>query len=134
MKNYLRGFRGFILAAVVLTTLTSHADETNYVGGDWTFMDSQKVLTEAADITPSKYPDCDAAIVEWKMLREYRADGTADCQDETFVKVLTEKGRRGNRQLSFGFMLPYSTVAVVKLEVIKPDGKVIPVDVAANSK
>ena len=61
-------------------------------------------------------------------------DGTGECQDETFVKVLTEKGKRNNRTLSLSFMLPYSTVEVVKLEVIKPDGTIVPVDVAANSK
>jgi hypothetical protein len=31
-------------------------------------------------------------------------------------------------------MLPYSTVQVVRLEVVKPGGAVEPVDVAANSK
>ena len=31
-------------------------------------------------------------------------------------------------------MLPYSTVEVAKLEVIQPDGRTVPVDVAANSK
>ena len=124
----------FVVIAIALVALTTNAAETNYAGSDWNFMDSKKVLAEAADVTPAKYPNCDAAIVEWKMMRKYRADGTADCQDETFVKVLTEKGKRENRELSFGFMLPYSTVTVVKLEVIKPDGKVVPVDVAANSK
>ena len=68
------------------------------------------------------------------MVRVYRADGTGECQDETFVKVLTEKGKRNNRTLSLGFMLPYSTVEVVKLEVMQPGGEVVPVDVAANSK
>ena len=48
--------------------------------------------------------------------------------------MLTEKGKRGNRTLSLSFMLPYSTEEVVKLEVINPDGTVVPVDVAANSK
>jgi hypothetical protein len=61
-------------------------------------------------------------------------DGTGECQDEAFVKVLTEKGKRGNRTLSLSFMLPYSTEEVVKLEVIKPGRHGEPVDVAANSK
>ena len=67
-------------------------------------------------------------------MRVYRADGTGESQDETFIKVLTEKGKRDNRTLSLSFMLPYSTVEVVALEVIKPGGEVVPVDVAANSK
>ena len=134
MKKHLSVFCGFIVIAFVLAALAANAAETNYVGDAWNFMDAQKVLAEAADITAAKYTNCDAAVVEWKMLRNYRTDGTADCQDENFIKVLTEKGKRANRALSFGFMLPYSTVAVVKLEVIKPDGSVTAVDVAANSK
>ena len=84
--------------------------------------------------TLAKYPDCDDATVEKKMMRVYRADGTGESQDETYTKVLTEKGRRNNRTLSLSFTIPYSTVQVVRLEVIKPDGQIVPVDVAANSK
>jgi uncharacterized protein DUF3857 len=67
-------------------------------------------------------------------MRNFRPDGTGERQDETFTKVLTEKGRRNNRTISQSFMLPYSTVQVISLELIKPDGRVVPVDVAANSK
>jgi transglutaminase-like putative cysteine protease len=109
--------------------------ETNlYTGPTWAFVDARQVLAAANDITTAKYPDCDEATVEKKMVRAYRADGTGECQDEAFVKVLTEKGKRNNRTISMYFMLPYSTVEVVKVEVIKPDGKATEVDVAANSK
>src|SRR5206468_10475442 len=64
----------------------------------------------------------------------YRADGTGECQDESFVKVLTEKGKRGNRSITQYYMLPYSKAEVTSLEIIKPDGKVVPVDVEANLK
>ena len=78
----------------------------------WSLTDAKKALAAAAEITPEKYPNCDDATVEKKMMRVYRADGTGECQDETYTKVLTEKGRRDNRTLSLSFMLPYSTVAV----------------------
>jgi len=68
------------------------------------------------------------------MVRVYRPDGTGECQDETFVKVLTEKGKRGNRSLSLWYMLPYSVAEAVKVGVIKPAGEVVAVDLAANSK
>src|SRR2546429_9288774 len=71
--------------------------DTNYNGPRWAFLDNNKVLESAATITTAKYPDSDAATVEKKMVRVYRADGTGECQDESFVKVLTEKGKRGNR-------------------------------------
>jgi transglutaminase-like putative cysteine protease len=124
------------LALVALATLgwPATSDTNRYSGDIWAFVNPKEVLAAAADITLAKYPDCDDAIVEKHMVRAYRADGTGESQDETFVKVLTEKGKRGNRTLSLSFMLPYSTVKVVKLEVLKPDGTAVPVDVAANSK
>jgi len=131
----------FCIPALVLvlvangTTCTALGDGTNlYTGSDWAFLDTQKVLAAAGDITAEKLPNCDSATVDGKSVRIYRVDGTGESQDETFVKVLTEKGRRDNRTLSFGFMLPYFTVSVPALELIKPDGAIVPVDVAANSK
>jgi hypothetical protein len=113
----------------------SAAAQTNrYSGPLWSLVDARKVLEAAADITLAKYPDCDDATVEKKMMRVYRTDGTGECQDETYTKVLTEKGRRNNRTLSQSFTIPYSTVQVVQLEVIKTNGQIVPVDVAANSK
>ena len=123
-----------LLVAIVLAASSAFATTNDYAGAIWAFEDSRPILTTAADITAAKYPDCDSATVEQKMVRAYRPDGTADSQDETFVKVLTEKGRRANRTISLGFTLPYTTVDVVKLEVVKPDGTATPVDVAANSK
>jgi transglutaminase-like putative cysteine protease len=109
--------------------------QTNRYAGDvWSFVDSKPVMATAHEITLAKYPDCEEATVEKKMVRVYRADGTGESQDEAFVKVLTEKGKRNHRTLSLSFMLPYSTVEVVKMEVLKPDGEAIAVDVAANSK
>jgi transglutaminase-like putative cysteine protease len=125
---------GLVWAAIALAELSAHGDTNRYAGDNWVLVDVTNVMAAAAEITPAKYPDCDEATVEQKSVRVYRADGTGECQDETFVKVLTEKGRRDNRTLTMNFMLPYTTVAVPKLEVIKPDGETVPVDVAANSK
>jgi len=126
---------GFLfLVAVGLAVLPTRGDTNAYVGSRWALADTGKVLAAAAAIRPAAFPDCDTAIVEERSVRVYRADGTGEAQDETFVKVLTEKGRRANRTLGLSFMLPYSTVAVPTLEVMKPDGRVEPVDVAANSK
>jgi transglutaminase-like putative cysteine protease len=124
-----------LFAAVALAAPTLRADGTNgYSGPLWTFENPSNALAAAAGITAAKYPDSDAATVEQKMVCSYRPDGTAEEQQETFTKVLTEKGRRDNRTIVLGFMLPYSTVAVAKLDVVAPDGTVTPVNVAANSK
>jgi len=109
-------------------------ESTAYTGPKWEFLDAKKVLGAAAEVSAANYPDCDEATIEKKMVRVYRADGTGECQDESFVKVLTEKGKRNNRSLSLYYMLPYSTAQAIKLEVMKPDGQTSIVDVAANSK
>jgi transglutaminase-like putative cysteine protease len=124
----------FVWLVLVLAAWPARAEDTNFAGAEWSVVEPQGVLAAAAEITPDKYPDCDSATVEEKSVRDYRADGTGECQDETFTKILTEKGRRENRELSLFFELPYFTVEVPKLEVIQPDGKIIPVDVAANSQ
>jgi len=121
-------------SGLMVWSAAAQNNTNRYEGPNWSLVDAPKVLAAAGDITLAKYPDCDDATVEKKSMRVFRADGTGETQDETYTKVLTEKGRRGNRTLSLGFMLPYSTVQVVKLELIKPDGKVVAVDVAANSK
>ncbi len=136
-KSFLK-VRGLVPSVIVLVlgfTLVARAEDTNlYTSSDWALLDAGKVLAAAANITPAQFPNCDSAIVDGKSVREYRLDGTGESQDETFVKILTEKGRRDSRTQSFGFMLPYFTVSVPKLELMKPDGRVVPVDVAANSK
>ncbi len=126
--------RALAFTALLALACSARAQSNRYSGASWAFLDPQKVLAAAADITLAKYPDCDEATVEKKMTRVYRPDGTGECQDESFVKVLTEKGKRNNRTLSLNYMLPYSTEEVVKLEVINTNGETTPVDVAANSK
>ena len=119
---------------LMLIAGTANAQTNDYTGPIWSLVDAPKIIEAAKEITKAKYPDCDDATVEKKMMRIYRDDGTGECQDETYTKVLTEKGRRNNRTLSLSFMLPYSTVKVVKLELIRENGQVVPIDVAANSK
>lgn len=123
-----------ILLALALGALPVCAQDTNFTAAEWNPIDPKAAMAAAAQITPEKNPNCDSAIVEQRSVRDYNPDGTGACQDETFTKVLTEKGRRDAREQTFFFMLPYWTVQVPKVEVIKEDGTVVPVDVAANSK
>jgi len=102
--------------------------------GDWSYLDLKKVMAAAAEITPASYRECDEATVDAKIIGAFRPDGTGEMQYETYLKVLTEKGKRDNRTLRQQFYVPYNTAVVDRLEVIKPDGSVRPVDVAANAK
>ena len=121
----------FVLSCVRLAGADGAAA---YQGARWAGLDVPKVQAAAATITTASQPGCDEVIVEQRFVRAYRADGTGETQDETFVKALTEHGKDENRLLRLQFELPYTKVEVVRLEVLKPDGSVVPVDVAANSK
>jgi transglutaminase-like putative cysteine protease len=136
MKIYAPMKSSWLLAATFAGVLLCGraAEAGAYEGPRWQFLDAKKAVAAAAEITSAKYPDSDEATIEKKMVRVYRADGTGECQDETFVKVLTEKGKRNNRSLSLYYMLPYSTAEATKIEVIKPGGEATAVDIAANSK
>src|ERR1039457_1105936 len=122
-------FRTLALTLALCVAPLLRGESTNrYTGELFAPADTKAVLAAAADITLAKYPDSDEATVERKMVRVYRQDGTGEAQDDVFTKVLTEKGKRNNRTLSLSFMLPYSTVEVARLEVIKPNGEPVPVD------
>lgn len=132
-KISLRVFASILLALAAMS-LPVFAADADFSGAEWNLVDLQKVQAAAAEITPQKYPDDDSALVDQNSMRDYHEDGTGASQDESFTKVLTEKGKRENRELSYSFMLPYWTIEVAKLEVVKPNGTVVPVDIAANSK
>lgn len=97
-------------------------------------LDVEVALERAAAVTPEKFPNADDVLVDDYILCIYQPDGTSVEWDDTLMKVLTEKGRRDNQGLSFHFTLPYGTVSVEKLEVIKPDGTVVAVNVEEQSR
>ena len=126
---------GFLwLAGLTLGWLPARGGTNDYIGSRWALADPAPILAAANAITTAAYPDCDTATVEQRSVRVFRADGTGEAQDESFVKVLSEKGRRAYRTLTLSFTLPYATVEVTHLELLKPGGAVVSVDVAANSK
>jgi hypothetical protein len=99
-----------------------------------TLLDREQVVKSAAEVTSQAYPNADLVQVDDFTRCEYRPDGTGMMWSDNYTKVLTEKGRREEQGLSFGFLLPYNKVAVSVVELIKPDGSIVPVDVAKQSK
>jgi transglutaminase-like putative cysteine protease len=122
------------MAVALFTSQIRAAEAVRYAGQEWSLLDTANVLSAAADVTAARFPNCDEVMVDEKIVEVYHADGRAENQYETYTKVLTEKGRRGNAVVTLGFLLPYFTVQISRLEVIKPNGRVVPVDIVANSK
>ncbi len=92
------------------------------------------LVERAAKATVEVYPDADSVLLYDLQQAVYQVDGSGRTRDDYYQKVLTEKARRELRSLPLSFDAFYEKIEVAKLEVIRPDGKVIPVDVARNAK
>ncbi|MFA7173770.1 MAG: DUF3857 domain-containing protein [Kiritimatiellia bacterium] len=97
-------------------------------------LDIQRVIVAAQGITAQQFPDADQILVDDHVLEEYNKDGTSISWDDEYTKILTEKGRRENISHNFAYNTSYSTSFVYRAEIIKPDGTIIPIDVAQYSK
>jgi len=98
------------------------------------FLTLETLAGMSVAVTAEKYPDSDYVLIDDFIQIEYQADGTSETWDDTAVKILTEKGKRANRTLSLGFNISYGTNRFSRVQVIKPDGTVNEVDIAAQSK
>lgn len=98
------------------------------------FLEIDQIVAQAAAATVEKYPDSDDVLIDDVIQVEYQPDGTSETWDDTAIKILTEKGKRDNRTLTLHFNTSYGSNYFTRVEVIKPDGSVQPVDLAANSK
>ncbi|MFP4028967.1 MAG: DUF3857 domain-containing protein [Candidatus Brocadiia bacterium] len=101
------------------------------------FLDQKKVIEAAKKVTGQKYPNAEDVLVDDHIRVRYFEDGTSRMWDDWYVKILTEKGRRERATLEMHFTIPYSLpedIQVKKLEVIKPDGRIVKVDVKSQSR
>ncbi len=94
-------------------------------------LDRDAVVREARGVTRERFPDADRVLVNDRVLERYEKDGTSVLWDDEFSMVLTEKGRRAASSYQIAFSASYGTAFVHRAEIIKPDGKVLPVDMTA---
>jgi transglutaminase-like putative cysteine protease len=94
---------------------------------------TRDTLTFAAR-SNTKYPDADMLLVEDQTRIRYETDGTHRYITDMAYKILTEKGRQEKSIVGIGYSADYGTSRFVRAEVVKPDGRVIPVDLAAQSR
>ncbi|MEI6055631.1 MAG: DUF3857 domain-containing protein [Lentisphaerota bacterium] len=120
----------FILSAFLTSSVFLLGADVSPIG----LLNLQDVLDKAKACTIETYPNSDEVLVDDYIKVTYKADGTGETWDDTIFKILTDKGREDYKILSFNYTLPYSQVEIKKLDVIKPDGRMIPVDVKANAR
>jgi len=97
-------------------------------------LNREDVLKASKSVTAELYPDADDVLLDDYTSVRYNPDGTAIEYCDSYQKILTEKGKRENNELTLSFTIPYDAVKVLLLEVIKPDGHVVQVDVAKQGK
>jgi transglutaminase-like putative cysteine protease len=133
----MRRYSRFVLwiVAVLLPASSAFALDTSPTG-DYSkgILDRQAVMAEAVKATSEAYPNADDVLVDDHILVRYEADGRGVTWDDTYMKVLTEKGKRDNETLDMSYQEGFTKVSVPLLEVIKPDGTAIPVDVEKQSR
>jgi uncharacterized protein DUF3857/transglutaminase superfamily protein len=98
------------------------------------FIERGKVMQAIKKVNREKYPDADSVLVRDVQKVTYQADGTSIEFDEFYQKILTEKGKRGAGVFTEYFNRSYGKVSILAIEIIKPDGKTIKIDLAKNSK
>ncbi len=119
-----------LVGAIVWCHPAAAESQRDYAQG---LLDQQAVVKSAAQITRQTYPEADSVYVDDSTLCEYQPDGTGITWSDSYMKVLTEKGRREKQSLSFLFTQPYLQVTVSRLELIKPDGQIIRMDPTEQS-
>lgn len=95
---------------------------------------SRDVVLESAQAVNAKaYPNAEVVVVDCRHFVSYEKDGTYDEWYESYVKILNEKGRRRYKSITSSFTIPYNTTEFQLVEVIREDGSVERIDLAANS-
>lgn len=125
----MRFFRLAVFTALIFSSHLISAENSS--GG---LLDFQDVFEKSKLCTIETYPNSDEVLVDDYIKVTYNSDGTGETWDDTIFKVLTDKGREDYKILSFNYTLPYSQVEIKKLDVIKPDGRMISVDIKANAR
>jgi len=95
---------------------------------------ADEIRAAAAKTTPSDYPDADTVILDSVTCEIYNPDGTSVIFDDTYTKIMTEKGRRAESKSSFHFDAFYSEIEIAAAEIIKADGSVTQIDLERNCK
>ncbi len=97
-------------------------------------IDRAQAVAAAAKVSVKDYPDADVVLIHDYEKAWYKPDGTGYTVEEVYEKILTEKGKRESNTLDLYFHKHYNKMEVLQLELIKPDGKAVAIDIAANSK
>ena len=93
---------------------------------------SAPVCTMPVDRLVEDFPDADTVLLDEIERVAYEPDGRYETVDESWLKILTEKGRREESTTSFSYSKRYGEGEFVFVGIIGTNGVERPVDLAAN--
>ena len=88
----------------------------------------------ADDVTRARFPDADSVVVDESERVAYNPDGTYETFSESFVKILTEKGRREESTVSLSYSKRYAEAEILYVGAVGADGREREIDVRATTK
>ena len=89
---------------------------------------------EWSDVTQERFPDADCVLVDSFDDIVYNPDGTYVRTTSQTLKILTEKGRREESEVSLRYSARYGKAAILSASVTSADGTKREIDVAAVTK
>ena len=84
-------------------------------------------------VTRGKYPDADVVTVEERESVSYNPDGTSETECESWTKILTEKGRRGESTITLNYSKRYGEAEITYVGAVGADGRERAIDVKATT-
>ena len=93
-----------------------------------------EILADSAAVTAEAFPDADTVLMDSVTYERYQPDGTSVVYDDTYSKILTEKGRREEATSSLHYNAFYGECEIVAAEIVKASGAVVPVDLERNAR
>jgi transglutaminase-like putative cysteine protease len=88
----------------------------------------------AAAYAAVQEPEADLLLVEDQTRIRYETDGTSSYLSDSAYKILTESGRQEKSTVQIGYSASYGNARFVRAEVIKPNGQIIALDLAVQSR
>jgi len=88
----------------------------------------------ADEVTRARYPDADAVLVDDVEKVRYQPDGTYESIEESWTKILTEKGRREESVVTLDYSKRYGEAAIRYVGIVDASGVEREVDVRATTK
>ena len=119
-----------ILVVISYAASASTTDTNSYITL------GSNILETSREVTGERFPDANTVLLDQTVNIEYREDGTWTQWHEAYLKILTRKGREDNLTVSSYYTIPYQTdkdCRVDLVEIIKPDGKTIDIDLSGQS-